>query len=513
MVSKLTSDFNEDPEIQSLLLSCMLSTKVTAITLFPELFFTEITKLHDQIFEAVDSGHKLICVAAPRGLGKTTIARTVAAKAVLFRLAHFICYVMNSSTVAEMQTENLKRDLLSTPEVRQFFGNIKTDVSTDTGLEEFSKMAWTAYGEVLVFPRGAGQQIRGLNWNNHRPQLIIVDDLEKQSELKSAENRQSIKKWFYSDLMKSVDRYSNNYCIIYIDTLKHEDSLLAELMEDPLWLSIKLSLAYEDENEVLKSNLPSYMTDNELQIEYENHKRRGDLDTFYSEFMNEPTSKGDISFNKKHFKYFSETDPDFLAQLIDTEYILIGDPAKTVKMQSADSALMVIAINPKLCRYSIMEVFSDKLYPDEFYDKIFEYVVEYSIINVGIEVTSLHQYIVQPIKNEMIVREITFNLIELKTGNTTEDGKAKRIAKLVPYYRKGYIYHRKGHCEKLEAQLESFPKSRLWDCMDCLAYLPKMLEMGDQYFTPDLNEDDPEAEYAELEASYEPALDDSWRII
>lgn len=496
-----------DDQLRAIFAACSVSTKVTALTIFPELFYTEFTEVHDQIFELIDSGKRYIAIAAPRGLGKTTIARTVASRFILFRLTNFVCYVMNSATVAEMQTENLKRDLLTNPVVRQFFGNIKTDISNDIGMDEFSKLAWTAFGETLVLPRGAGQQVRGLNWNNHRPGLIIVDDLENAKELQNPENRTAIKKWFHSDLMKSVDKYKNDSIVIYIDTLKHEDSLLAELLDDPNWASIKLSLAHFDSDGRIVSNIPTYMSDAELKREYDAHVRRGDLDTFFSEYMNEPTSLTDASFSAENFKHYNESDAEFIRIRKDIETVLIVDPAKTVKMQAADSAMLAIGLDIPGCRFFIRNPFSDKVYPDQLYDVIFEQVLTFNIHTVGIEVTSLHEFIVQPIKNEMARRGIYFNLIELKAQGKKEE----RIREIVPYYRQGYIYHREGACGKLEQQLLSFPKSRLWDLMDCLGYLPKMLEVGGRYFNPGADPDDPDAEFAELEASYDEPLQ-NWRV-
>lgn len=501
-----------DPALETVLLACMQSTRVTAETLFPDIFYTEFSEAHNVIFNLIDSGAKKIAIAAPRGLGKTSIARTLAARFILFRLVNFICYVMNSASIAEMQTENLKRDLLTTPEVRHFFGNIKTDVAEDIGLETFSKTAWTAYGDVLVFPRGSGQQVRGLNWRNHRPELIIVDDLENKDEIRSEENRTKLKQWFYSDLMKSIDRYSGKYVIIYIDTLKHEDSLLQELLDDPEWASVSLALARVEGNVdtgiVVRSNIPTYMTDEEVTAEFIAHQRRGDLDTFYSEYMNQPVALADTSFRREHFRYFRPADPAFQATLSSVEHILIVDPAKTVKMQSADSAIVPIGIDLSASRYYIYPPTSEKFYPDQLYEEIFRLVKLYRIHVVGIEVTSLHEFIVQPLKNEMIKRGVGFELIELKAQGKKED----RIKTIVPYYRHGYVYHAEGGCLKLEQQLLSFPKSKLWDLMDCVGYLPKMLEMGERYFSPTFDEDDdPELEFAELEASYDPPLE-HWRI-
>ena len=55
-----------------------------------------------------------------------------------------------------------------------------------------------------------------------------------------------------------------------------------------------------------------------------------------------------------------------------------------------------------------------------------------------------------------------------------------------------------------------FPRSKLWDIMDGFAYIVEMLELGERYFEPPIDEeDDPEAEYKELE--YEEPVD-NWRF-
>ena len=173
-----------DPEIVDAIKRCYGSTKTTAKVLFNDLFYAEFSPLHDQILDLIDSGAKKIAIAAPRGIGKTTIARTVASKGILFRDIHFISYVSNSATVAELQTENIKRELISNQTIRRLFGDIKVADYKSAGLDDtFSKMAWIAFGNTLVLPRGAGQQVRGLIWDKYRPQLIIVDDLETSATI------------------------------------------------------------------------------------------------------------------------------------------------------------------------------------------------------------------------------------------------------------------------------------------------------------------------------------------
>lgn len=496
-----------DPEIREALKLCYTSTKTTAKVLFPDMFYAEFSLLHDQILDLIDSGAQKIAIAAPRGIGKTSIARTVASKGILYRDINFISYVSNSATVAELQTENIKRELLSNQIIRKLFGNIKVTDYGDAGLDDtFSKMAWVAFGNTLILPRGAGQQVRGLIWDKYRPQLIIVDDLEKKEEVMNEDNREKLKEWFFSDLMNSVNKYADDWRVIYIDTLKHEDSLLQLLLESSDWKSLVLSVC--DTN--YESLAPSYMSTEEIKKEVESHREKGMLDVFYMEFMNLPTSSEDAAFKQKQFKYYEETDKEFAKNKKNLENVVIVDPAKTVKLHSAESAVVGIGIDLASARLYVRDVVSRKLYPDELYDETFGMVARLNAHILAIEVTGLNEFIKQPIENEIIKRRIP---IGEPIWLSARGKKEERIAHLVPYYRQGYIYHNKSCCGGLEAQLMSFPRSKYWDIMDALAYIIEVMEIGERYFRPTpIEDEDPEDEFRELKEEYEEPLT-NWRYL
>lgn len=503
--------------MDDILASCYSNTRVCAKTLFPESFYAPFSVLHDKIFELIDSNYKKIAIAAPRGIGKTTIARTVVSKRILFRDVNFITYVSNSATSAILQTENIKRELLSNQEVKALFGSIKTsDFESDLD-ETFSKDSWVAFGNTLIMPRGAGQQVRGLIWKNHRPQLIIVDDLEKKDELDNPDNRLTLKSWFHSDLEKSINRYDNNWRIIYIDTLKHQDSLLQELIDSKDWQTIVLSIC--DDN--YHSLAPHYMTDSEIQSELTSHREKGILDVFYMEYMNSPISKRDAEFKEENFKHYNETDKEHQTELAECESVVICDPAKTVRMSSADSAIVGIGLNYSTGSIFFRDCVSGKMYPDELYKEFFDMAIRLKAYNTGVEVTGIEEFIKQPIENYRIEKGIKLpspiwlrarsGPVEgMKTGAGTK-GKLLRIAALLPYYRMGYVWHNNSCCAQLESQLLAFPRSKRLDVMDAFAYIIEMMDLGSRYFSsPEEDPDDIEDEYKELEN--EPSLTD-WRII
>ena len=509
------------PEIQDLLLRCMKSTKLFAKTFFPDDVSAEFNILHDKLFEVID--HPVIkkkAAAAPRGLGKTTIAKIRAVKAIVFRETNFIVYLSNSETSAVEQTEHIKRMLLENELIIKLFGKV---TFSDKGFKEgFSKQSWVAYGDVYVLPRGSGQQVRGKNWMGHRPGLFIVDDLETTEGVRSPDQRLKLSDWFFSDLMKSESKFGERAEFIYIDTVKHTDSLLQNLIDSDDWLKVNTPdkvLAICDA--AFNTYDPNYMTTEEIKIEYENHRgingKKDKTDLFYMEYMNIPISLKDAVFKEEYLRYFEERGSYLLVRnsvelvhhmntqgrnLESVEKIpvnelitvVIGDPAKTVKMHSAESAIIVCSVHRKSHKIFIREAWSDKVRPDKYYDELFRCVLTYRARFLAVEITGLNEYISQPIKQQMKLRSIFPIFIEL---NAKGDKDLRISNALAPQYKMGYIYHNTTNCSELETQLKWHPKSKLKDLIDAESYITWLIDNNYLYFESE-EDDDGEDEFFDL---------------
>ena len=465
--------------------SCFLSTKVASKALFPERFFRPFSKLHDEIFSLLDDSTKQrVAIAAPRGFGKTTIDTiSYPAKNILFQEKKFIVPISATATSAVMQGENLKSELRSNVVIKQLFGPMESN--------RFSKEQWVTANDVMVMPRGAGQQVRGILYNRFRPDLIICDDLETSEGVRSEEQREKLWDWFLEDVCNSVDRGSKDWKIIVVGTVLHEDSLLVRLLEDPEWASVNLSIC-DDE---LHSNWPDFMSDEDVVKLHKSFKDKGKLDSFCREYRNMPVSTEDATFKQEYFKTYNEMELA-AGNTKNMSSVVIIDPAKTVKLHSADSAVVGITVDRESRKIFIRDVVAKKMYPDELYNEAFDMVKRLHARILAIEVTSLNEFIVQPIKNEMRARGIFPLFMELNARGKKED----RVSSLVPFYRQGYIYHNPSCCHGLEAQLMSFPRSKKWDIMDAEAYIVEILELDQYYFDPiDMDDTNIEDEYDDIE--------------
>ena len=478
-----------DDAVRDILIKCAGNTRFHAQMFFPEIFRIPFHQLHDEILELIDSGADKGVVAAPRGIGKTSIMLYgLASRHILFESKKFIIYLSNSAENACLQTDSLKHELLSNLMIRKFFGSVKTKRIESEYEEQFSKKAWVTSGGTLILPRGMGQQIRGLLYHGRRPDLIIIDDYEDKDEITNEHIRKKNKERFFSDVLKCISRYDKDFQFIYIDTLKHEDSLLQDLLEASDWKSICQSVCDDDYN----SFAPSFMTTAEIKQEVKEHSAKGLLDVFYREMMNRPVASVNATFRTDYFRYYQEgikqlkilprnsDEREEIIQIEDLINFVIIDPAKEVQIHNADTAIVGVGIDRKTQKIFIRDVVADKMYPDRIYKEAFQMIFRLKAQILAVEVTSLHQFISQPFQNAMRVENVFAIYHELKAVGKKEE----RISSMAPYYRQGQVVHNKMVCGKLEGQLTSFPRSKLLDVMDAVGYIPKLLDDFKMYFDP-----------------------------
>lgn len=492
MQEKELIGMNRD-DAKTLMSQCFLSTKVTAKILFPERFYLPFSSLHDTIFDILDDDKiQLALIIAPRGFGKTsTVNLALPAKKILFQEKKFIVPISCTATQAVMQGENLKRELMQNRMISNLFGSMKSDT--------FSKEMWVTSTGTAVMPRGSGQQVRGILFGDNRPDLIIVDDLEDGEAVRSEEQRAKTKAWFFEDVMNSINRSRKDWKIIVIGTLLHEDSLLANLLEDPGWYHAHLSIC--DDN--FKSNWPDFMTDQQILDLVDSYRRIGLLDSFYREYMGVPIAKESARFRQEMFKYYDETSKEFVSERKALDNIVILDPAKTTKITSDETAIVGVGVDVQTPKLFVRDIIKGNLHPEEQYTACFDMADRLGARTIGIEVTSLNEFITYPLRTEMLRQKRYYNIVELKARASKEE----RISALVPFYRLGFVYHNKQNCAVLENQLMSFPRSKKDDVMDALAYVVEMLEVGERYFVPHETADEVNDEYKDLQdEDYGPSL-------
>lgn len=168
-------------------------------------------------------------VIGPRGSAKSTIATLCyALRAAVEGWEPYIWIVSDTIPQAQLHLENVKSELLNNERLAAAYPH-----ATGRG------PAWRA--ELIQLRNGpaiealsTGQRIRGRRFNEHRPSLIICDDLQNDSHIASARQRETSRNWFHGLLLRAGNTRTN---VVNLATALHREALALELLEAPGWTS------------------------------------------------------------------------------------------------------------------------------------------------------------------------------------------------------------------------------------------------------------------------------------
>ncbi len=496
-----------NPELDEILAKCAVSIEAHSKMFHPERFDRPFGPRHSELFEVLDDKSvKRILFVAHRGFGKTSLLNfALPSQHIHFPEVKGVNYVVTvsaSATSAVMQSENLKLDLLGNSISKAVIGDIKTS--------SFSKEEWTTSNGVRIFPRGSGQQIRGILFGNHRPGLIVVDDLENSESVMSKEQRIKTKNWFLTDLMDSVDLAKDDWRIVVGGTILHEDALLQDLRDDPSWVVVDIPLC----DEYFKSYWPARFTDEKVLEIRQRFIDQSFIEGFYLEFMNIANPREDAAFRPEYFNHYNEADLD-LNNAPGVDNFVIVDPAKTAKQHADFTAIVGVGSDNVRNLIYFRDCINKHLYPNKIYKETFDMADRLNARVIGIEVTGLNEFILQPFIDEMLRRGKNYEIVELKARkgegeySARSRGKEGRVAAMVPYFRTGRILLNSTCSGILEIQLLAFPRAKHWDVMDAFAYFIEMRAIGMRYFTSEYPREDELVQYRmnkkeqkELEKAY-----------
>lgn len=492
---------SQEKELVDTMSTLYLDLKRFCKVMFPKTFRLKFTPKHYEMCEALDeisnpnSNVNKLVISAFRGCGKTSLVRAKMARDILFRNKRFVSYVAKTATYAESQTENLKRSLTTSSIVKKCFGSLMT--KKKSGMDEsWSKKTWIAQLPDIdymtcVLPRGAGQQVRGLNFDDYRPDLFQVDDLEDDEFIDNELYRDKIKRWFRGPLSEAVQQAEEEGVkpeIVYTDTVKHPDSLIIKLIDSPYWEDLIVPVC--DSN--YKTYVPSFMSQEILTAKVEEYRGAGELDIFAREFMCEAISKEMALFKQELFQTYLEGSSEFVNRKEYLRNVVLVDPARTSNQKSAETGFVVWGIDVETNRMYIRYAAGLKVPPDEIYRHSFNLCERYNALILGVETHGGGDFILQPFMNEMVRRGRHYEFVELKPGSlrlkdirsADESNKAARVRSLVPFYNQGLIYHNKVGTLPYEHQLIQFPRPTKWDMIDAASYIVQIMEEFSFYFLP-----------------------------
>ncbi len=182
---------------------------------------------HREIFDlSEDESKGNFFIVAFRGSSKSTILTTsYPIWAILGKQQKkFVLILCQTMGQAKQHMMNLRSELESNALLKSDLGPFK-EIADEWGSVSlvFSKSG------ARITVASSEQSIRGLRHQQHRPDLIIGDDVEDLASTKTREGRDKTYQWLTSEVVPTGDRGTR---LVIVGNLLHEDSLLMRIKED-----------------------------------------------------------------------------------------------------------------------------------------------------------------------------------------------------------------------------------------------------------------------------------------
>jgi predicted phage terminase large subunit-like protein len=240
----------DDPEIRR---AAAKTLKGFCLTYLPHHFPLDLSDFFDEMCAALQDGDiKRLEMIGFRGCAKSTLASL--ALPLWAALEHpdiypFIILLADTRGQASINAASVQYELRNNELILRDYGHLKykkiDDPRPEPTLE--SDEDWQAMNCVLdngvrILSRSRGQKVRGLKHRQHRPKLVIADDVEGLDWVRTQENRDKSDRWFRGDVLPSIDEHGR---AVLIGNWLHTDGLMARLKNTGIFTVLEFPLLRE----------------------------------------------------------------------------------------------------------------------------------------------------------------------------------------------------------------------------------------------------------------------------
>lgn len=182
---------------------------------------------HMEMFKlANDEKNKTIVIMGARNSAKSAIMNTALSiwSVLGIQKKHFVIIASRTQQKAKQHFMNTRKELETNKLLRSDLGPFKAEESQ--------------WGSVIVLPKydaqiifaSVEQDLRGVRYKQYRPDLIIADDIEDSSSVRTIDGRNETYDWLARDTIPTGDL--KRMRVVLLGTLLHEDSVIMRFKKD-----------------------------------------------------------------------------------------------------------------------------------------------------------------------------------------------------------------------------------------------------------------------------------------
>ena len=442
---------------------------------------------------------QLINLSAPRGEAKSTLGTQITVLwCVVTGRKQFIPVVMDSFDQAVTMLEAVKTELSDNPRLSMDFAE-----ACGPGRVWNAGVAITATNRKLQ-AFGSTKKMRGLRHGPYRPDLVVLDDIENDENVRAKAQRDKTQGWV-SKTVLNLGPPDGSMDVLYLNTILHYDSVANRYHAQPRWIRRKfkaivrwpdrMDLWQEWEAVLLnQSALPGQESGADADEAsgvvdaasdfYARHKaameagavvswpsvrpllalmtiRAEDHHAFDCEYQNDPSNDEDAFFTRMQF---------WVQPCRDWVFYGAHDPSLGKNNKARDPAACLVGgfdrVHGKL---SVVEAAVARMVPDLQISKIIEFQRAYHCLAWAIESVQFQEFF----RTELVKRSAQAGVPVPAIAVSPNTDKDLRIESLSPHVNNGLILFRQEHTV-LNTQLRHWPEADHDDGPDALEMLWKL---------------------------------------
>jgi predicted phage terminase large subunit-like protein len=439
--------------------------------LFPEHLKKPMPLFHKQMLKEAAKGGRL-AIVSPRGSAKSTAIDVFTTSYFAFNaFQNFIVIISDTYAQAKLQLAALKYEIETNPMINWLYPKMQGEPWGEDRI-----LLHTPNGDVMIYAIGAGMKIRGLRFRNHRPGLVIIDDLENLEAVDSLEQRQKLLRWFQYDLLRALDRDRGS--IIYIGTVLHSDALMLKAVKQQGIFAGWRALFYQALQKDGSSLWPEMWSKEYLHAIRDNPKHQDFIGTyaFAQEMQNEPQDDRDriiklqwlreYNLKEKIAHFEGANDEERLKAFLKTLKIYGGVDPSISQKETADFFSFYTFGEDKEGNEYELDCVAGRFSVEKQAQVICDGFKKWHHEKIGIETIAYQAALNQLVRSESQKQHLFIKTVAIKT----DKDKIRRAIKHSVSFESGHVYLRSDHgeTETLRQEILDFPHAAHDDRFDSL---------------------------------------------
>lgn len=438
-------------------------------TFFPKAFRQERADGHRELWDAFDNpSFPLVNAQCFRGFGKTANFRAFMAKRISYRISRTILYVGINESKATASVQWLRTQVERNKLWAQTFGlkpgrkwqedqiEIHSTVSNDT--------TW-------IVAAGISSGLRGLNFDDYRPDLIIIDDVVNEENALTQDSREKTADLVLGAVFGSLAPPTEepNAKMLMGQTPIHREDISARAAEARSWYTIHFP-CWSKATLDLPSELQRSAWEARFPTEYLQKTRRTFLDEnklslWAREWECRLTTPETSAFRPDWLQYFDE-------EIIDGFSVIAIDPVPPPSPIQIEKGLKgkdyeCIMVVTKNARGYFVQEYHENRDADPLWTvaKVFELTRKYKIIRIAVEAVGYQRSLKNLIEHEMKRTGAYYAMSEVPAAKSKP---VRIINTLAGLLQQGRIHARRSMVS-LTRQIMEYPNVPHDDVLDALA--------------------------------------------